>query len=281
MKRVIIPLLLAATLIIGCSKEALKFFNYGNVELCIQNNADLTSSDVGVYVNEVVKYPYTGEFEIPIIYNMQFLFEKGAMKGDNLYLDRNKRFNINAYAPYIHTGDSKSHYLPFNHGTDILWAQSSFPALSQESLNLVNLEFKHLTTQVLFELEDMRDSTSKSKYDFEGANYSIRGFSKRSYLNVTTGEMLRGEVDSSVIISNKDGATCFVPAEGTSQYNIELTIPSKVEDDTTSQVIKSNFSYHFYPAHSYTLTIKVYTTEIVISVNVAEWVVNQSDKLEL
>lgn len=281
MKRVLTILLLIITLIIGCSKEALKVFNYGNVEFRIGNNSDFTASDVGVYVNEIVTYPYTGEFEIPIVYNMEFQNSNGDMKGDNLYLDRNKRFNINAYAPYIQTGDSKSHYLPFSHGTDILWAQSSFPVLSQESLNLVNLEFKHLTTQVIFELEDMRDSTSKSKYDFEGANYSIRGFSKRSYLNVTTGEMLRGEVDSSVVISNKDGATCFVPAEGSSLYNIELTIPSKVEDDISSQIIKSNFSYHFYPGHSYKLTIKVYTTEIVVSVNVAEWVVNQSDSLEL
>lgn len=281
MRRGLTLFILTAFLFAGCSKETLKTFNLGKVEFRVSNNSDFSASSAGVYVNEVIEYPLTGQFEVPVVYNMHFTHNDGVMNGDNLYLDKNKRFNINAYAPYMPTGDSKSHYLPFNHGTDVLWAQARFPLTGQDTLNRVNLEFRHITSQVVFELEDKRDELSKERYDFDRAEYAVSGFSKRYFLDVNTGELLRGEIDPSVVITGVDSATCFAPGEGVSAYNIELSIPSKAEIDTTTQVIRSSFLYHFKPGHSYTIKVSVHTSEIFISVNVAEWIVHQSDKLEL
>ena len=281
MRRGLTLFILAIVLLAGCSKETLEIFNLGKVEFAVSHNSYFSAASAGVYVNEVIEYPLTGQFEVPVVYNMHFTYSDGVMNGDNLYLDKSKRFNINVYAPYMPTGDSKSHFLPFNHGTDVLWAQARFPVAGQDTLNRVNLEFRHMTTQVVFELEDKRDNLSKARYDFEKAEYSISGFSKRNFLDVSKGELLRGEIDPSVVINKGDSVTCFAPGEGTSEYNIVLSIPANDPNDTSTQIIRSNFAYPFKPAHSYTITISVYTSEISISVNVAEWVVHQSDKLEL
>ena len=281
MRRDLALFMLITSILTGCSKETLKTLNVGKVEFAVSNSYDFSAASAGVYVNEVIEYPLTGKFEVPVVYNMHYTYNDGVMNGDNLYLDKSKIFNINAYAPYMPTGDSKSHYLPFNHGTDVLWAQASFPVEGQDTLNMVNLEFRHMTTQVVFELEDKRDELSKGRYDFEKAEYSISGFSKRCFLDVSTGELIRGEIDPSIIITKNDSLTCFAPGEGMSDYNIVLSIPAKEESDASVQVIRSNFSYLFKPGYSYTITISVYTTEISISVNVAEWVVHQTDKLEL
>ena len=281
MRRGLTLFILAIVLLAGCSKETLEIFNLGKVEFAVSHNSYFSAASAGVYVNEVIEYPLTGQFEVPVVYNMHFTYNDGVMNGDNLYLDKSKRFNINVYAPYMPTGDSKSHFLPFNHGTDVLWAQARFPVTGQDTLNRVNLEFRHMTTQVVFELEDKRDALSKSRYDFDKAEYSISGFSKRNFLDVSKGELMRGEIDPSVTITKSDSLTCFVPGEGMSEYNIVLSIPAKDKSDSSVQLINTNFNYPFKPGHSYNITISVYTSEIFISVIVAEWVVHQSDKLEL
>jgi hypothetical protein len=235
----------------------------------------------GVFVNEIVSEPLNVPLEVPVVGNMPFFNKDGLMTGDKLYLDKKKRYNIRAYAPFVEGINARALTIPFEHGTDVIWANTQYPLESQGGvINRIQLEYLHLTSKAGFILADERDSLSMKKFNFDKATFTIKGFCRQFFLNINTGELIRSGIDSSVVINQPNISTCFASPPFAADYEIEIEIPS-VDSLLPPQRISSHFSYFFKPGHSYRMTIVVNTNDITVTGDIIKWEAQLSDNLEL
>ncbi len=283
-------------LIIGflcsCSKEIENLLDLNRIEFVLgdSNGSIFSGADsglendfsTGVFVNEVLSSPLSGLLEIPVVNNMPFLNSNGVLMGDKLYLDKNKRYNIRAYAPFVAGIKSNRLAIPFEHGTDVIWASSYYSADVQGTIiNQVKLEYTHLVSKAGFILTDERDSISKQSFDFRKATFSISGFCRRFFLNLNSGEITLSEIDHSVTITKQNTSICFATKPVSSNYEITIEIPPVLSLSSSPQIIKSNFTYNFCPGHSYLITIGVNTKGINLTGDIVNWETQLSDNLEL
>jgi hypothetical protein len=274
-------LLFTTILIFSCTKDFDRLLSFNKIEFVVGSQIDSEIPSTGIFVNELIWTPFEVPVEIPIVGNMPFLNRDGLLTGDRLYLDKKKMYNIRAYAPYVEGLNSNSLTIPFEHGTDVLWANVKYPLESQGGvINRVNLEYSHLTTKAGFILEDERDVISKQKYDFSNVSFSVSGFCSRFYLDINSGELIRPAKDPSVVINQQKVSTCFAPSPLATDYEVEIEIPS-VDSLLPPQRISSHFSYFFKPGHSYRMTIVVNTNDITVTGDIIKWEAQLSDNLEL
>lgn len=292
MKNSGLTIILILTLLCSCSKEVDNLLNICRIEFILDNSNDSNfpveggifenGFKTGIFVNELIDSPISDMSNRLVIANLPFINNNGLFTGDKLYLDKDKKYSIKAYAPFVEGINPKGAIIQFEHGTDVVLASTVYPPENQSSIiNQVKLEYVHLLSKAGFKLADERDSISKKTYDFEKATFSISGFCKHFILNLNTGEISRGETDPTVKMTNESTTTCFVSSSLLSSYEIIIKIPNRDSFSLASQVIKSRFKYNFKPGHAYNITIGVNTTGISISGDIVNWETQLSDNLEL
>jgi len=292
MKNAGLTFILIMTLLCSCSKEIDNLFNISKIEFILENpngpnspgEGGILESDfkTGVFINELSEYPLSELSQRLVVENMPFINSNGLFTGDKLYLDKDKRYSIKAYAPFVEGINSKGDEIPFEHGTDVIMASTKYPADDQSIIvNQVKLDYVHLLSKAGFCLLDERDSISKKTYDFEKAHFAISGFCKRFFLNLNTGKITSGDIDRNVKITDENRPVCFAPSALSSTYDIIITIPPRDSLSIAPQTIMSKFVYGFKPGYAYNITIGVNTSGINISGDIVNWEAKVSDDLDL
>lgn len=276
----------------GCTKALEDAFNISKVEFVVRkvvdsgvpDNLNSYKSDfaTGIFVHEADYLPAKGNWGIPVVQNMLFRNSGGTLDGEKLYLDKQKEYNIYSYAPYIVDNTINGESIPFYHDTDVIRATAKYSnATQQNTINKVQLDYEHITSKVKFIFEDNRDPSQKKLHDFSRMNFRISGFCKKFYLNIYTGQITRGPVDPSVIISKENYPVCFAPNTGEAEYNLEIDIPATFPLSLLPVQIREKFNYNFRPGHSYVITINVMTSQMSVNSHIVSWEYKVVEELEI
>jgi len=223
---------------------------------------------LGVFVN-IIKTNEGNDVNQQIINNIKYVFKNDLFKGEQLYLNKQNRYKIISYYPYVESHKIIDGIIEYPHGTDIMWASNTFP--SEDFLNKIPLNYSHLTTQTQFSIIDTRDPVSKYRYPIEGMKFEITGFPKSCKLNINDGTVQRGIVDPTIIINQQNVPLCFVASPDATNLYIKITIPARAPYYTGNQIISSSFLYRFLPGHSYDLALNMSINSIDVNVNIIDW----------
>lgn len=264
-------------------------FTVNNIEFAMQMVDENSSSDtpypisegtkMGLFVNEII-YEDGQVKNLSVMRNREYINNGGVIKGDTVYLNKKKNYRIWSYAPFsnrILEGGAK---IEFSHNRDIVWAYTNYPISGGSALlNRVDLEFKHLTSQVQFELIDNRDEYTSNKYPFDLRSFEVTGFSAKNFLILNEGRVERGETVDSIKINSEITPVCFVASGGICRYFVKVVIPGRQPYVMDSLVVNSVIDYNFLPGHSYYLKLNVNSEELTIKSDIVDWVVVDADDL--
>ena len=282
----------AGLLLSGCTKSLEDAFNTSKVEFVVRkvldsgvpDNLNSYKSDfsTGIFVHEAGYMPVNGNWGVPVVQNMLFRNSGGILDGEKLYLDKQKEYNIYSYAPYKGDNTINGESITFNHDTDVIRATAKYSSSTQNNvINKIQLDYEHITSKVKFLFEDNRDPSQKELHDFSRMNFRIGGFCKKFYLNIYTGQITRGPVDPSVIISKENYPVCFAPGTGNEEYNLEIDIPATFPLNLLPVQISEKFNYNFRPGHSYVITINVMTAQMSVKSHIISWEYKVVEELEI
>ncbi|OFX77635.1 MAG: hypothetical protein A2X19_00045 [Bacteroidetes bacterium GWE2_39_28] len=278
----------------GCSKDIIQtedndkivvlLKSYLNPLSSSKSNPTLTDgSAVGMFIDEVFKYDSNGSaFLNKLTENKLYRNIDNTISGAPVVFYKDKYYRIIGYSPYTNQYESSSGLVKFEHDTDVLWAKSLFPLVNGTNhLNEMPLSFKHLTSQVKFIINDLRDITSKEHFPINNINLKISGFCKYFYMAVVDGEISPGDTDNNVVISQADRFVCITPSypSDSTKLEVSLIINGISESDNSEQKFNKTFYYTFLENHSYLLTINIRTNSININGQINEWVSKPVDEL--
>ena len=283
-----------ALLFMGCSNDNIQTESNDKIVVLLKSylnplsssKSDPTLSDgsaVGMFVDEVFKYDGNGSaFLNKLTENKLYRNIDNTISGAPVVFYKDKYYRIIGYSPYTNQYESVSGLLKFEHDTDVLWAKSAFPLENGTNhLNEMPLSFKHLTSQVKFIINDLRDITSKEHFPINNINLKISGFCKYFYMAAVDGEIIPGDVDNNVVISQTDRFVYITPSypSDSTRLEVSLIINGISEADNSEQKFNKTFYYNFLENHSYLFTINIRTNSININGQINEWVSKPVDEL--
>lgn len=288
MKKILVSVIITSLLAGSCSKsnpiknEPSYLVLNGKTLTIVPTKADIAleaGTKLGVYVVNVTIGSTETLSSTTIANRLLTVQQGGVISGDAISLNAGNDYDVYAYSPIEQSIPLDPQKIPFIHGTDLLYAGVS-KTLRGVSVgkNTVDMVFSHKMSQIKFTLSDNREQSAKDAYPFSNASFEATGFYKDFTLNLETGEIVLGEIDNSVKISQQDTPFCFAPASEDMILPIKISIPGVISGE---QTFSGEISCRFIAGYSYSYNIKIFTTSLDIKGSVTDWVTVPSDDVIL
>lgn len=162
-----------------------------------------------------------------------------------------------AYSPRLAEVSPEADSLPFNHGTDVLYAPSSNVTITG-TIAAAALSFSHKMSQISFTL-----ASGVGSPDLTNAALEVSGFTTSCTMNLADGTLTPG-VASGAVINQLATLVCIVP--GTLALTIAVrTIDGKTYDGVLERTFAAGSCYN------YTLTLNKTEETLGVTGRVVDW----------
>lgn len=259
-------------------KTALNSSGFRDAQDSIDEN-----TKVGLFIHEInVGLNQNDTAFNPFIINGAYFIRQNNITGSKISLTKNKRYRLLSYAPH-RLQDSLTGYIKYEHGTDIIWSKSTFNIDKTNSIvNEVLFNFHHLTSQVTFKINDLRDELIQNLYPLDSLKFRVNGFAESFYLNIINGTIVSSIDNKTTSIDELNTPVFISPSTQNSTTELEIEIemiPNNIDNVVIN--ISKKLNYSFLPNHSYQLTINLSCTSMTVSVGLVDWQPNIADDIKL